>query len=79
MPPVESSSSARTGCGRGAEAKANLVQDRKGRPDLASGRARRDAMQDPKPLPDIEELPEPTLDAVAGGASDYVMPRPDDP
>lgn len=36
-------------------------------------------MQDPRPLTDIEELPEPALAEVAGGASDYVMPRPDDP
>lgn len=36
-------------------------------------------MQDPMPLPDIVELPEPALAAVAGGATDYVMPKPDDP
>jgi hypothetical protein len=31
------------------------------------------------PDPDIVELPEPALAAIAGGASDTVMPRTDDP
>ncbi len=36
-------------------------------------------MQDPASWPEAELLPEQALERVAGGASDYVMPRPDDP
>ena len=36
-------------------------------------------MRDPTQRSEIVELPEPTLGAIAGGGTDYVMPEPDDP